>query len=197
MNASNVCSTRLPKNPVGFARRILELHDVHLVAEASAQKLDRIGPGTVGMRRVDADHPRNPVDVPQRHLPDDEAAPVVTDEDGLVDLEMIEEPNEVVGQMFDVVGLDRLGPVGRAIAALVRRDHPDAGLAQRLDLVTPGEGEFRPTVAQHHRRLVADRARLVVAHADSVRLHELERWHLNHPQYSYSAAPLTSAAGGA
>jgi hypothetical protein len=59
--------------------------------------------------------------MPQRHLPDDKAAPVVADEDCLVDLEMVEQSDEVAGQMLHVVGLDRLGPVGRAIAALIRR----------------------------------------------------------------------------
>ena len=82
------------------------------------------------MRGVDADNAGDAIDMPQRHLPDDEAAPVVADEDRLVDLQMIEQADEIAGQMLDVVGLDRLGPVGRAIAALVRRDHPDAGFAQ-------------------------------------------------------------------
>ena len=42
---------------------------------------------------------------------------------------MIEQADEVAGQMLDVVVLDGFRPVGRAIAALVRRDHPDAGLS--------------------------------------------------------------------
>jgi hypothetical protein len=45
----------------------------------------------------------------QRHLPDDEAAPVVTDEDRLVDFEMIEQRDEIAGQMFKVVILDLFG----------------------------------------------------------------------------------------
>ncbi len=84
------------------------------------------------MRRVDADDTGDAIEMPQRHLPDDKAAPVVADENRLVDLKMIEQADEIAGQMLDVVGLDRLGPVGRAIAALVRRDHPDAGLASAL-----------------------------------------------------------------
>jgi hypothetical protein len=86
--------------------------------------------------------------------------------------------------MLHVIGLDRLGPVGRAIAALVRRDHADTRFAQRLDLVAPGERQLGPAMAQHHRRLVGDRARLVIAHADSVRLRELERRHFNHCKLS-------------
>lgn len=83
----------------------------------------------------------------QRHLPDHEAAPVVADEDRLVDFQMIKQPDQIAGQMLDVIGLDWLGPIGRAIAALVGRDHADAGLTQRLDLMAPGEGEFGPAMA--------------------------------------------------
>ena len=75
--------------------------------------------------------------MPQRHLPDDEAAPVVADEDRLVDLEMVEQTDEIAGQVLDIVGFDRLGPVGRTIATLIRRNHPNAGLRQRLDLMPP------------------------------------------------------------
>ena len=132
------------------------------------------------VRRVDADHAGDAIDVAQRHLPDDEAAPVVADEDRLVDLEMVEQADEIAGQVLHVVVLDRLGPVGRAIAALIRRDHPDAGLAQRLDLVTPGKRDLRPAVAQDDRRLVGLRAGFVVAHANAVRLGELQRRHFNH-----------------
>nr|WP_308699867.1 hypothetical protein [Salmonella enterica] len=96
-----------------------------------------------------------------------------------------------------VVVFDRLGPVARAIAALVRRDHADAGVAQRLDLVTPGKRQLRPAMAQHHRRLVGPGPGFVEAHANPIHLGELKRRHLNHLQQSYSAAPLISEGGGA
>ena len=107
------------KNPVGLARGVLKLDDIHLVAEALAEQLDRIGRRAIGMRRVDADHAGDAVDMPQRHLPDNKAAPVVADEDRLVDLQMVEQADQIAGQVLDVVGLDRFGPIGRAIAALV------------------------------------------------------------------------------
>ena len=184
------------EDPVRLARGILKLHDVHAVAEPLAEQLDRIGRRAVVMRRVDADHAGDAVEMAQRHLPDDEAAPVVADEDRLVDLEMIEQPDEIAGQMLHVVGLDRLGPVGRAIAALVRRDHADAGLAQRLDLVTPGKRHLRPAVAEHHRRRVGLRPRLVVAHANTVRLGELQRRHFDHCKIPIQRA-LVMLGGGA
>ena len=168
------------EDPVGLARGVLELDDIHVLAETLAQQLDRIGRRPVGVRRIDADHAGDAVDMPQRHLPDDEAAPVVADEDRLVDLEMVEQADQIAGEVLDVVGLDRLGPVGRAIAALIGRDHADAGLAQRLDLVAPGKRDLRPAVAEHDRRRVGFRAGFVVAHANAVRLGELQRRHLYH-----------------
>ena len=164
------------------------MHDVHLVAEALTKQLDRIGWRAVPVRRVDPDDAGNAVEMAQRHLPDNETAPVVADEDRLVDLEMVEQSDEVAGQVLHVVVLDRLGPVGRAIAALIRRDHPDAGLAQGLDLVTPGKRDLRPAVAQDDRRLVGARPRLVIAHANTVHLGELQRRHFNHRQTLFSSA---------
>src|SRR6516162_3306198 len=185
------------ENPVRLAGRVLELDDIHLLAKALAEQLDRIDRRAIGMRRVDADHACDTRGTAERHPPDDKAAPVVADENRLVDPEMIEQADEVKGQMLEVVGLDRLGAVGRAITALVRRDHPDARFAQRLDLVTPGEGELRPAVAQYQRRLVRLGTRIVVAHANPVRLRELKRRHFNHYAILYSAVPLMSEAGGA
>jgi len=45
---------------------------------------------------------------------------------------VVEQPDQIAGQVLDIVGLDRLGPLGRAVAALVRRDHPDAASASAL-----------------------------------------------------------------
>src|SRR3981189_3239828 len=101
------------------------------------------------MRRVDSNHPGDAIDVAQRHLPDDKAAPVVADENRLVDLEMIEQADQIAGQVFDVIGFDWLGPVGRAIAALIGRNHPDAGFAPRLALVTPRKLALRPPRAKN------------------------------------------------
>jgi hypothetical protein len=61
----------------------------------------------------------------------------VTDENRLVDLQMIEQPDKIGRQVFDVVVLDLLRSIGRTIATLIRRDDTDSRFAQRLDLVTP------------------------------------------------------------
>ena len=101
------------------------------------------------MRRVDADHAHDAIDMPQGHLPDDKTAPVVADENRLLDLEMVEQTDEIAGQVLDVVGFDRLGSLGSAIATLVRRDHANAGLAERLELVAPRKRDLRPAMAEN------------------------------------------------
>jgi hypothetical protein len=75
---------------------------------------------------------------------------------------------------------------GCAMAALVRRDHADAGLAQRLDLMTSGECELRPAMAEHQRRVVNRRSGFVEAHANPVRPREFERRHFDHREFSRS-----------
>src|SRR5438045_4550595 len=74
---------------VHITRRILKLHDIHVLAEALAEQLDRVGRRTVGVRSVDADHAHDAIDMPERHLPDDKTAPIVTDENSLLDLQVI------------------------------------------------------------------------------------------------------------
>jgi hypothetical protein len=158
---------------VGATRGILKLHDIHLLAEALAQQFDRVRRRTAGVRGVDSDHAGDAVDMPQRHLPDDKAAPVVTDEDRLADSKVIEQADEIAGQMLDVVGLDGFGPVGCAVAALIRSDHPNAGIAKCLDLVTPRKRDLRPAVAENNRRRIRFRAGFVVPHTNAVGLGEL------------------------
>src|SRR4030081_2955679 len=118
--------------------------------------------------------------MPQRHLPDDKTAPVVADENRLVDFEMVEQADEIAGQMLDVIGLDRFGSVGRAVTALIRRNYPTSGSSQRRDTVTTRKRDLRPAVAENNRRRVGFRACFVIAHANSVRLGELQRRHLYH-----------------
>jgi hypothetical protein len=98
----------LAEDAVRLACGILELDDIHRLAEALLVDQQGIDRRAVGMRRIHADHAGDAVAMPQRHLPDDEAAPVVADEDRLVDLEMIEQCDEIAGEMLDAVVLDRV-----------------------------------------------------------------------------------------
>jgi hypothetical protein len=155
-----------PELGVGDAG-LLEVDDVHLVAEDVAVHLDRIQRQARDERGVEADDPGATVGVRQRHGPDDDAAPVVASEHRLFDAEMVQKADQIAGQMFHVIGLDRVGSIGQAVTALVGRDHPAPGRGQGRDLVSPGIGELRKAVAQHDRNALA-RAGFVIGHADSV-----------------------------
>jgi hypothetical protein len=120
----------------------------------------------------------------------------VTDEDRFVDSEVIHQPDQVAGEMLDVVGLDRLWPIGGAVTALVRRDHADAGRAERLDLMAPRERDLGPAMAQDHRRLVGFWPGLVIAHADAVGLGKLQRRHFNHGTALWRRSCLSPGTDG-
>jgi len=117
----------------------------------------------------------------------------MADEHSLVDFEVIEQADEIAGQVLDVVGFDRFGPVGRAIAALVRRNHPNAGFAQSLDLVAPRKRDLGPAVAENDRRLVGLRAGFIEAHANPVGLGKLQRRHFDHWRLTLIRGSCTSA----
>ena len=93
------------------------------------------------------------------------------------DDEMIEQCDVIARQALEIVGLDRLGPVGAAVAALVRRDDANAGGGEIADLVAPGIGELRPAMAQDDRRRGGFRPGFVVRHPDAVDLGMLHGRH--------------------
>ncbi len=64
----------------------------------------------------------------------------------------IEQADHVADEMKQRVLVDRLGPVGLAIAAHVGRDGMVAGLGQRLQLMPPRVPGFGKAVAQHDQR---------------------------------------------
>ncbi len=88
--------------------------------------------------------PGHAVAVQQWHLPDHEAAPVVTHEHGPLDVERVEQADQVAGQVEDVVVDDGLGPGAAAVAALVGGDGPEPGGGDGRQLVAasrrPGRG---------------------------------------------------------
>ncbi len=82
--------------------------------------------------------------------PSDHRAPVVAAEDRLLDAEVVEQAEQVAGEVVDVVVLDRLGSIGLAIAPLVGGEHAlVAGVGERRDLVAPGVGELGEAVGEH------------------------------------------------
>ncbi len=88
-------------------------------------------------------------------MPGDRRAPVVTDDDRPIGAERVHDPDHVAGQMEERVGVDRLGPVGLAIAAHVGRDGMVAGLGQRLELMAPRIPALRPAMAEEDERPLA------------------------------------------
>ena len=75
--------------------------------------------------------PATRLGVQQRHLPHDEAAPVVADEDGPLDAQVVEQADQVTGEVGHVVVGHRLGSRAGAVAALVGGDGPEAGVGHR------------------------------------------------------------------
>ena len=84
--------------------------------------------------------------------------------------------DEVADQM-DLGVVAHLGRhVGLAVPALVGRQHVEAGIGQRDELVTPRVPALGEPVAQHHRGPVG-RPRLGDVHADAVGVDEPVRGH--------------------
>ena len=148
---------------------LLEVNDVHVLAEHGAHGHDGIDRRALKKWRVDADDAGATVGVIDRHLPDDEPAPIVADEHGLLVTERIEEAREIAGQMRHVVGLDFGRARRAAIAALIGRDDVETCFGQGRNLEAPGIGELRKAVTENDRQAVL-RSRLVDGHVDAVGL---------------------------
>src|SRR5690606_7265567 len=92
---------------------------------------------------------------PARHEegvhPGDGGAPVVADHVRPFDAERHGERDDVVDDGLHPVRLDLLRLAGVAEAAQVGRDHPEAALDQRRDLVAPQVGGVGEAVQQHDR----------------------------------------------
>ena len=88
-----------------------------------------------------------------RHVPGDQRAPVVADDHRLGDAGVVEQPDEVGGEVLGAVARD-VGRGGRvAVAALVGREHVEPGVGERLHLVSPRVGALGEPVAQHDERI--------------------------------------------
>ncbi len=136
----------------GLAGLLVVEHVVAAVAGAECgvhglSRRDRAG-RVVG--RIEADEALGAVRVAEAELPDVVAAPVVADDDGLFEIEGIEEAGDVGADDARAVGGGIRGGVGAAVAAHVRRDGVEAGIAKGAELVTPGVPELGPAMAEDH-----------------------------------------------
>lgn len=82
------------EDSVGFARA-LELDDVVVFASRCPEHLDGVRRQPRHKGRVQRDDPRRPVRMPQRHVPNDEAAPVVAAPDRTVGADVIQKRDEI------------------------------------------------------------------------------------------------------
>ena len=151
------------------------LLEVLQVEVGDAELLQRRQEVDIARRRVGhahAAHRGEEIGPPQRSMPGDRRAPVVTDDHGLGLAERLDQLDHVADQVEQRVGVDRLGRLGAAVAAHVGRDAAEAGGADRLELMPPRVPALRPAMAEQHQRAAAG---LGVAHVDAVGLGGLER----------------------
>ncbi|CAM2152745.1 hypothetical protein PT2222_290061 [Paraburkholderia tropica] len=101
----------------------------------------------------------------QRRVGRDDRPPVVADDRRLANAQRVDEPDEIAGQMEDVVGGGVERRLGVAVSALIGGDDAITRRRQRLDLMPPRVPGLGPAVAEQHERTFAV---LDVMHADAV-----------------------------
>ena len=106
-------------------------------------------------RHAHAHHPGHPLRVQEGEVPHHHGPPVVPHERRPLGADVVEEGDEVVGEVDDVVVLDGGWPIRPAVAPLVGRQHVVAGLGQHWDLVAPGVRQVGKPVGQYHRKALA------------------------------------------
>jgi hypothetical protein len=99
-----------------------------------------------------------PFGIAVRHTPRDAAAPVVPDQMKAppAGAARLHDRNYVGDQSIEVIvrGLTRIGPRGRRIAALARRNRAETGLRQRRELPAPRVQRLGKAVQQDDERAV-------------------------------------------
>jgi hypothetical protein len=86
-----------------------------------------------------------------------------------IDSQTVDQTDDITNQVQDVVGLDRLGFVGLAKAALIGRDDAETRRRKRGYLMAVRVLGFGPSMAQHHQ---PPGALLYIMHPDAVGGHE-------------------------
>ena len=132
--------------------RLLKTQDVMVITAHFPEGIGRRLGAARQVRCVDTDGACDTLRSQHRRMPDDDAAPVMPDEDSGLVPQRIQQTGQVGHQHIHRVG--RL--VGRTIrtakSTQIRHDHPISGIRENLDLVFPGIGEFRPPMRQQKRR---------------------------------------------
>ena len=186
----------LCENDVGFAL-FLELHDVHIVAIDAAQGHDGIDRRARQERRIYADDAADAFLVEQRHIPNDNATPIVPAEHRVVDSIEIQQSGHVVRQMLHVVLIDGRRPARQTKAALIGRQNAVARIRQCRNLMPPGIRKFGKAVAEYDGH-TDFRAGLVNRHIDAIGLDHGRRWKRSHIAsqcaHDFVRKPVTASA---
>jgi hypothetical protein len=116
-------------------------------------------------RYAEADDAAKPVRAQLRGVPGYNCAPIVAGDHGPVDAQSVKQPNHVAEDVEQGVLVDRLGPVGLAVAAHVGRHGVEPGLGEGGELMAPGVPELGKAVAEYDERTDAGFGEM---HADAV-----------------------------
>lgn len=84
----------------------------------------------------------------QSHIPDDDGAPVVTDEQGVVVTKVIQQCGQIAGEVINIVVRHDVGSATVAVSALIRRNNVIAQVGEHRNLMPPAVGMFWPAVAE-------------------------------------------------
>ncbi len=155
----------------------LEVVPVEAPAEPLPHGPQRWLPAPEGRRHAQPRHPAHHVRPQQRGVPGHRRAPVVPDDERPLLAQRADQPDHVPHQVQDAVVGHVLGVVAAAVPALVRRDHPEAGLGQRPELVPPGVPGLREAVQQQHERALA-----------LLRDVQLNAVHVDHPMLNHASS---------
>ena len=85
----------------------------------------------------------------------------------LFDPQMVKQPDEIVRQVTNVVGVDRFRPIREAKSALIRSDGPEPCGRESGHLMSPCIAQLGKAVAHHDRKSAA---LLEIGHADAIGL---------------------------
>jgi hypothetical protein len=106
--------------------------------------------GSIGATHGDQDW--EAIRTHQRGVPDKDAPPVMTDKNGLLLTERVEQAHQIPNQMEQRIDSGIGGLVGLAVSPQIRDDDMVASLSQRGHLIPPGVPQFREAVTEQHKR---------------------------------------------
>lgn len=127
-------------------------HVEEVVAENRPERLCRRNLRARDRRNAHPDDGSHPVGMQLRRTPHHRGTPVVADQHRRLGADVVEQADQVAGQVDDVVVADAFRAGAASVTALIGCQHVVTGSGQRRDLATPGIAEPWEAVCQHHDR---------------------------------------------